>query len=120
MVPKDYKIAYEVLDAIWQAHHSESLAILLGSMRINSNDGLPMDRGALADWNQISEKIKSPSILDLVLAYIALEISRYKNPTSVPADIQQLFAALRTAGSPEREILDSVVAKWQRSMPDRG
>jgi hypothetical protein len=115
MTPEEYKIAYEALNAVWSAYQSDSLAGLLGSMRINPNDGFPMDRGALADWNRISQARQPARVLDLVLAYLTLEIERYGSAGSVPTDIKDLVAALRTEGSPQRKIFDSVVKAWQQS-----
>jgi hypothetical protein len=111
MVPESYKIAFAALDAAWKENPADSLAILLGGMAINRNDEVSMDPGALADWEQITSRAKDASVLDLILAYLDLDASRYRN---VPDDLRGLINALRTEGSREREIVDSVVATWQK------
>ena len=52
--------------------------------------------------------------LDLILAYLDLDASRYR---SVPDDLQQVIDALRTEGSPERNLVDSVITSWHEN-PD--
>ena len=111
MVPESYKIAFAALDAVWEDNRTDSLAILLGGMAINRNDEVSMDPGALSDWEQITSRAEDASVLDLILAYLDLDASRYRN---VPDDLRGLINALRTEGSREREIVDSVIATWQK------
>ncbi|MGA8099736.1 MAG: hypothetical protein WB810_13865, partial [Candidatus Cybelea sp.] len=109
--PESYKIAFAALDAVWEDNRTDSLAILLGGMAINRNDEVSMDPGALSDWEQITSRAEDASVLDLILAYLDLDASRYRN---VPDDLRGLINALRTEGSREREIVDSVIATWQK------
>jgi hypothetical protein len=57
---------------------TDSLAILLGGMRPMSEGQDSMDSGALYDWNQIIREDKNSAELDLILAYLDLDASRYK------------------------------------------
>jgi hypothetical protein len=109
MVPDSYKIAFAALDAVWQKYPCESLAILLGGMAINRNDEIPMDSGCEYDWEQVANQSKSSNIVDLILAYLELHASRYEE---VPDDLRSLIDALRKEGTPEREVVDDVIATW--------
>ena len=109
MLPESYKLAYAALDAIWRRTPHYSLAILLGGMAINPNDGGSMDPGSLYDWERIAARAKDASQLELILAYLDLDASRYHN---VPDDLRDLIEALRQDGTPKRGIVDSVIASW--------
>lgn len=109
MIPQTYKIAYAALDAIWNQYPGDSLAILLGGMAILKGTETSMDPGCLYDWEQITVKMEGASQLDLILGYLDLDASRYRD---VPSDVQNLIDALHTEGSREREIVDSVLRTW--------
>jgi hypothetical protein len=111
MVPDSYKIAFAALDAVWQQYPSESLAILLGGMAINRHDEIPMDAGFGDDWRQIARQTNTESTLELIQAFLDLDASRYRYG-DVPDDLRCLIDALRNEGSPERIIVDSVIATW--------
>lgn len=79
-------------------------------MRVNPPAGTSMDPGALDDWRRISQQRKGASTLDLIIAFLNLDMSRYKRKDQVPDDMQKLVEALNTVGSRERQIVDSVLA----------
>jgi hypothetical protein len=112
MIPESYKVAYEALEAIWKENSSDSLASILSGMQVNESDGVSMDPGALYDWNQIQQQTKQATELDLILAFLELEASRYKN---VPDDLHDVINALRANASRERAIADSIIALWNTS-----
>lgn len=116
MVRESYKIAYAALDAVWKQMPCDSLAILLGGMAISANDDISMDPGSLYDWEQIIARAKDASQLELILAYLDLDASRYRN---VPDDLFRLIVALREEGTPERKLVDSVIATWHTNAEGR-
>jgi hypothetical protein len=81
-------------------------------MAILDNDQTSMDPGCLDDWKQITVKMEAANQLDLIFGYLNLDASRYRN---VPDDVRHLIAALRTEGSRERKIVDSVLATWHEN-----
>jgi hypothetical protein len=109
VVPDSYKIAFAALDAVWHKYPCESLAILLGGMAINRCDETPMDSGSEHDWKEVANQTKSSNIVDLILACLELDASRYED---VPDDLRNLIAVLRKRGTLEREMVDDVVATW--------
>jgi hypothetical protein len=111
MIPDSYKIAFAALNAVWEERPTDSLAILLGGMAINRNDEVSMDPSALYDWEQVTNRGKGASELDLILAFLDLDLSRYKRE-HIPDDMRRLVNALRTEGSRERQLVDSVIATW--------
>jgi hypothetical protein len=104
MIPDSYRVAYAALDALCQQYPTDSLAILLGGMAILRSDETSMNPGCLYDWEQIARKEKGLNQLELILAYLDLDASRYRN---VPDDLRHVIDALRTEGSPERKLVDS-------------
>lgn len=106
---ESYKIGFAALDAVWEKHPCESLAALLGAMAVNRGDEVPMDSGCLDDWEQVVDRSDSSNTIDLILEYLDLDASRYE---VVPDDLRHLIDALGTKGTPEREIVDDVIAKW--------
>lgn len=110
MVPESYKIAYAVLDAVWKSNGSESLAILLGGMAILPSDDVSMDPGSLSDWQKITTASENASQFELILAYLDLDASRYRE---VPDDLRRLIDALRKPDSQVRKIADSVIGTWR-------
>ncbi len=111
MIPDSYKIAFAALDAIWREHPSESLAIMLGGMAINPNDNVSMDPGVLDDWQHLTAGAAREDVLSLILAYLDLDASRYRKG-DVPDDLRHLIDALHQQGTPERGIVDRVIATW--------
>jgi hypothetical protein len=108
MVPESYNLAYAALDAVWEENPSESLSIFLSGMRVNPPDGIPMDPAFLTDWEELTERATSASLLDWIIAYLEHDASLY---SEVPSDLQLSIDALRTDGSRERAIVNSVIAK---------
>jgi hypothetical protein len=104
--PESYRIAFAALDALYTEVPTDYLAVLLGSMQINKSDDLPMDSGALADWEQAINRAKNQSDLDQLLAYLRLLSSRYD---SAPNDLRNIIDALERKGTKERRIVESVI-----------
>ena len=113
MVPETYRIAFAALHAVWEERPCESLAVLLGSMRINPNDDISMDPACLEDWQQVLHQANDAAELDLILAYLDFDLSLYKPQ---PEDMQRLVVALRAEGSRERAIVDSVIENWNHPL----
>ena len=109
MIPQSYRIAYAALDAVWQRYPTDSLAILLGGMAILRSDETSMDPACLYDWEQITLKAGNTNQLELILNYLELDASRFRN---VPDDLRHLIDALRTEGNQERKLVESVIATW--------
>jgi hypothetical protein len=107
MIPESYRIAYAALDAVWQRYPTDSLAILLGGMAILESDETSMNPACLDDWEQTTLKPGSTNQLELILNYLELDASRFRN---VPDDLRHLIDALRTEGSQERKVVESVIA----------
>lgn len=114
MVPDNYKIAFAALDAIWNIRKDETnwLGGFLGGMAVNANDEMPMDSGALDDWQQIETRPTGAIELEPILAFLNLDASRYTEAADVPRDLRQLIDALHRPDSPERKALDSVIDTW--------
>jgi hypothetical protein len=117
LIPNSYKIAVAALHALWTRNRTDSLAILLGNMVINASDQQSMDAAALHDWKQVEARSTGSNEVELILAYLELDASRYSEP---PEDLLQLIDALRKPQSQERNILNSVIDGWDdapRSRP---
>jgi hypothetical protein len=114
MLPTSYRIAFSALEAIWDEKPSDALGILSGGMRPMDSADDSMDSGALYDWNKLAAQTLGASELDLILAYLELDASRYR---SVPQDLSLLIVALRTEGSREREIVRSVIRDRNGAWP---
>jgi hypothetical protein len=109
-VPESYSIAYAALDAVWEDHPTESLAIFLGGMRVNPPDGMPTDPAFLPEWKEVTKRTKDASQLEWLIAYLEHDANLYRD---VPDDLQSLIDALRTKGTREWSIVDAVISERQ-------
>jgi hypothetical protein len=108
MIPDSFKIAFAALDAVWAERQTEDLAGLLGGMAVKANDQDSMDSAALQDWKTLEARLTDADQVELVLAYLKLNESRYGDFAN---DISKLIDALRSPDSRERAILDSVIPR---------
>jgi hypothetical protein len=111
MITNSYRIAFAALDALWQRTRSESLGRLLSAMNPTTSGG-SMDPATLNDWNSIVSQSSGQSQLDLIVALLRFDAGLYRE---VPNDLRQLIEALESGPTPERNIVESVIASWQDS-----
>lgn len=101
MIPQSYRTAFAALEALFRDYPTDSLGALVGSMRLNPNDQIPMDAAALEDWNRIVNENPNATPFQLLLAYLEWYLSLYEE---VPEDFNKLMGGLRTSGTRQQRI----------------
>lgn len=104
-----YSKAFSALEALEETTHLESLAELLGDMRINVADGLPMDPAQTQDWSHSTQATHGASDpLATLVHFLEAYAARYE---TAPTDLYGLIIQLKMEGSAERKVAQSMLVE---------